>query len=447
MLDLEKIATSLGTRFNLDSLRTYFRNTSWLLCEKLARGFLGLFVAILIARYLGVDNFGLYSFVVAFASIFIALSKLGTDRTLVKYLVRENNTESSILGVGFWIRILGSMMSILLLLLVLEFTDYDQQTKSYVVLVSISMFIQAFYTIDFYFESRVLGKLSAQCRLFQFFISALLKICCVILKLEIIWFFLIIIAESILLSFAYYRTILRFVSEKFLSGFNKKLALTILKESWPLIISSLAVIVYMRIDQIMIKNILGFGNVGVYSVAVRLSESLYFIPLLIVTSLFPAIVRNKKSSNHFYELRIIQLYGLMLYSAAFIAAILTLFSPYLVPLLFGVEYSESVKPLKVLSWTVIFIALNAAITRYYVVENLQVYTLINTCSGALINVALNLIFIPKYGISGAAYATLISYSISAFLMNAMFSRTRNNFRLLIIAFNPKKLFTKVYTES
>ena len=91
--------------------------------------------------------------------------------------------------------------------------------------------------------------------------------------------------------------------------FNKKLALQILKDSWPLLFVGAFTLIYSRIDQVMVKQFIDQTAVGLYGAAVTIAEIWYFIPAIIISSLFPAIVNSKKINENVYKKR---LYDLLL---------------------------------------------------------------------------------------------------------------------------------------
>jgi O-antigen/teichoic acid export membrane protein len=213
----------------------------------------------------------------------------------------------------------------------------------------------------------------------------------------------------------------------FLWKFDFKLAKKLLKNSWPLILSGIVVTIYMKIDQIMIKEMLGVKEVGKYAAAVTLSESWYFIPVIICNSLFPAIVNAKKVGETLYYERLQKLYNLMTWLSLSIAIFFTFFSKFIVNLLYGKEYMEAANVLTIHIWAGVFVFLGMASGKWLISENLQKYTAINTTIGAIINVILNYILIEKIGIKGAAISTLISYFFSAYFSLLFFKKTRKNF--------------------
>jgi O-antigen/teichoic acid export membrane protein len=200
----------------------------------------------------------------------------------------------------------------------------------------------------------------------------------------------------------------------------------------------------MRIDQIMIKAILDSKSVGNYAVAVKISEAFYFIPLAISSSLFPAIIKSRQESSELYLAGLQKLYDLMTWLGILIAIPMTIFADYLISFLFGEKFLFAAGALKIHIWACVFVFLGTASGKWFIAENLQRYSLYRTLSGAILNVILNLAFIPKFGIKGAAYSTVISYFLAAYLSMAFFPASRKNFWLATKSFNflsaPKRIF-------
>jgi len=153
--------------------------------------------------------------------------------------------------------------------------------------------------------------------------------------------------------------------------FKRETAVSLLKDSWPLILSSMVIAIYMKIDQVMIKEMLDAEAVGNYAAAVRLSEAWYFIPMVISSSLFPAIINAKKISEKLYYDRLQKLYNLMVWMAISIALPMTFLSDWIVNLLYGAKYSEAGDVLMIHIWAGVFVFLGVASGKWFVAENLQ----------------------------------------------------------------------------
>ena len=215
---------------------------------------------------------------------------------------------------------------------------------------------------------------------------------------------------------------------------------SLLIESWPLLLASVAVVVYMRIDQIMLGQMIGEEAVGIYSAAVRISEIWYFVPMAIVASVFPAILEAKNRSEEQYSRRLQRLYDLMVWLSISIAVPMTFLSTPIVTLLFGDAYEAAGAVLAVHIWAAIFVFLGVASGKWFLAEGLQLMSLQRSVLGALINVALNILLIPKYGALGAAWGTVAAQFSANILFDGMQSKTRNLFVMKIKTINPQRFF-------
>jgi O-antigen/teichoic acid export membrane protein len=169
--------------------------------------------------------------------------------------------------------------------------------------------------------------------------------------------------------------------------------------------------------------------VGLYSVAVRLSEVWYFIPILISSSLFPAILNAKKVSKYLYYRRLQRLYTLVIYLSLILSFSIMIFAGPLINFLYGVEYIGSVLILQVYVWSTIFVSLGVVSGQWYLSENLQILAFLRTFLGFLLNIVLNFFLIKKIGVSGAAISTLISYSFAGYFFDLFNKKTMKTFIL------------------
>jgi len=184
----------------------------------------------------------------------------------------------------------------------------------------------------------------------------------------------------------------------------------------------------MRIDQIMLGEMIGSEAVGVHSAALRLSEVWYMIPMIIVASLFPNIIEAKKNSQELFNRRMQSLLNFLATLAIGIALVGTFVGDWLILLIYGPEYADASEVLKIHIWSGVFVFVGVAGSNWYLVENLQRLNLSRTIVGAVINIFLNVILIPSYGIVGAAIATVISQGFSAYLLDITSTKSRALFR-------------------
>jgi O-antigen/teichoic acid export membrane protein len=191
------------------------------------------------------------------------------------------------------------------------------------------------------------------------------------------------------------------------------MARKLLRDSWPLLFSCIVIIIYLRIDQVMLGEMAGSEEVGIYSVAVRLAEVWFFIPTAIYWSVLPSLVEAKAGHEDLLYERLQKYYNLMVLIAYVIAVPVTLLSKWLVPALFGAPYASAGVILAVLIWTNLFTYLEIARSAFFNVMNWNRIYLVTLALGAILNVALNMVLIPRYGGLGAAIASCISYWFAA----------------------------------
>jgi O-antigen/teichoic acid export membrane protein len=275
--------------------------------------------------------------------------------------------------------------------------------------------IQAFNVIDSYFQSQVQSKYIMQVQISGNLVSAAIKLLFIYFKMPLIWFVYAYTFDFLLLSIGYYFTYQRKQRSIFKWTFSYPLASKLLKYSWPLMVSGIMVSLYMKIDQIMLQNMAGVKEAGAYATVATLSEAWNFIPAVIVTSLFPAILNAKRDDLDRYKKRIQNLYDLMVYLSVPVAIVITFASP-LIYKLYKPEYAYAAPVLSVHIWSGVFVFLGAASSQYLIAENYNTLTFIRTGFGAAINIILNIILIPKMGMMGAAIATLVAYASANFFI-------------------------------
>lgn len=415
----------------------YFKNTTWMFGEQMLRMIAGLFVGIWVARYLGPEQFGIFSYALAFTSIFSVIAKLGLDGIVVRELINEPDKRDIYLGTAFWLKLVGALITFGIVAIATLFTSNDNTTNLYIFIIASGIIFQSFEVVDFYFQSQVLSKFVSICKMSQLFFSSLLKLYLIYTTADLYWFVLVSLIDQIILALSLY---IAYRCQKlggFYQYFEWATAKKLLKISWPLILSGLVVMIYMRIDQIMIKEMLGEKEVGLFSSAVRLSEVSYFIPMIITSSIFPAIVSAKKVSEALYYARLQQLFTIIVWMAISIALPITFLSDWLVVLLYGELFREAGKVLMIQAWASVFVFLGVASGSWYTSENLQLYAFYRTFFGAIINIMLNLFLIPNYGLVGAAIATLISYMSAGLLFDLYNNNTKRIFLMKIYAFGMK----------
>ncbi len=327
--------------------KRYFTNTGWLLCERISRAAILLVVAVCVARYLGPSKYVLLSYAISFVMLFSAIATLGLDGIVIRDLVSDHKKRDQLLGTAFVLKAMGAILLLGILAVAVRFTDNSSSTNLLIFIIAAAMLFQCCNVIDLYFRSRVLSKYAVYAQTGSVLLSAIITLLLIYLKVGLVYFAAVKVVETVTLAaglmIAYTKQRLSIFSWKVEFNLIKRL----LKDCWPLILAGVAISIHTRIDQVMIKEMLGAKSVGTYAVAVRLSEVWYFIPAAITTSVFPAIVNARKISEKLYYERLERLYALMTWLAIGIALPITLLSDEIISILFGPQYQGAGSVLRI----------------------------------------------------------------------------------------------------
>jgi polysaccharide transporter, PST family len=411
-------------------------NVAWLSADKVVRMGVGLVVGVWLARYLGPGSYGLFSFAGAFVGLFGALATLGLPAVVVRDLVREPDRARETLGTAFVLHLLGSLVAcVAIVLLIGALRPDDPLAKAAVAIMSLTLLAKAGDIARYWFEAQVLSKYVVWAENGVYLAMAAVKVGLILAGAPLLVFIWAALVEVLVAA-----AVLLVVYVRKTGGLRGHAVRTarmrrLLRDSWPLAMSTLAIAVYMRIDQIMLGQLVGDAAVGVYAAAVRVSEIWYFVPLAIVSSVFPSIIRARSVSLDVYDRRWQQLYDLMTLLAVCVALPMTFVSGWLIQLLFGAPYAAAGPVLAVHVWGSLFVFLGVASSQWFVIENLQLWSLHRALAGAVTNVGLNLVLIPAFGVMGAASATVISYGVSAFAYDGLQRGTRGMFLMKLRSLN------------
>jgi len=426
--DKDKIETRIN--FKSETFKKYFKNTSWLFAEKILRILISFLVTVLVIRYLGPEQFGLLSYAISFYGLFSAISVLGLENISIRELVKYPEKRDNILGSVFLLRLVGGIVTIILIALTLFISEEPTDISILILIISTSAIFQSFSVIDYYFRSEVKAKYSVYVMMASVLFTSSLKILLIVLEAPLIYFAIVFSVEFLIAAsgflLVYKHNKLKIIKWKF----RKETAMNLLKDSWPLILAGLVISIYAKIDQVMIKNMIDSKELGYYATAVRLSEAWYFIPVALTNSIFPAVINAKKVSNEFYINRIQKLYDILAWMAIAIAVPVSIFSKDIINIIFGNEFQSAAPVLTIYIWAGVAVFLGVASSQYLITENYTKLAFSRNFIGMIFNVALNFILIPKYGIVGAAYATLISYSL-AVVSIVLFPKTRKQFFMMM----------------
>ncbi len=410
--------------------RKHFSNISWMLADKIGTLGISFIIGIFVARYLGPADFGLLGYAQSIAVFFSILAGMGLDTILKRNLVNDADRLGEVMGTALAVRLLGAAISMSLFSFYAALAGEKQESFYIILIIVMGNAFQSLSIIETYFQSRMQSRLPVIVKLTQFCLANALRIYLIYIHAPVMWFawslLLGEVANAVGMVLIYRTQPVSFSRWKIRLGYAKEM----LGDSWPLIFSGFIVVFYMRIDQIMIKHMMGKEAAGVYSVAVRFSDLWSFLPAVIGNAFFPTIVGARKISEEFYYKRLQSLFDLMVWITLCVIIPATVFvSRWAIPHWYGSEFSEAGDVLMIYIWSGLFAYPAIALNLWLVSENMQKLSLYRTLTGAVVNVVLNLILIPAMGIKGAAIATVISHLFASYLSSLLSRSTWPGFRM------------------
>jgi PST family polysaccharide transporter len=416
--------------------KTLLSNSAWSLLNQGARVGTLAVVTIALSRHFGPQRFGALVFGLAFVRIFAVIAAFGLDRLLVRHFVETEGDSRATLRNAFGLKLGIALLSYLALVALVFIADpHDRLTLSIVLVAGTGVIFQAFDVFDFFFQAQNRFRLTFFGRTLPIILSTGIKIGAIAAGAPLLVFAALETAETALIAlalFLVYRlsrapAVARAPAQPLASGH-------LLREGFPLLLGSLAAMIYMRSDILMLGKMAGFKAAGIYSAASQITEACAIFPMAFVPALFPILLRWRKLGGDFYARQFERLFLGATLAGVGIALGLTITAPLVIRLLYGVEYSSAASILVIHAWSAIFLYVAIIQTGYDITERLTWLTAVRTAAGATVNIVLNFALIPRYGAPGSAMATLFSLFCSGFLFNFVHPRTRPIFWMQLRAF-------------
>jgi O-antigen/teichoic acid export membrane protein len=397
--------------------RAFVANSGWLLFDKLVRALLGLLVGAWVARYLGPAQFGTLAYVVAFIALFQAIANLSGDAIVVRDLAQDRDAASEVLGSALALRLsVGLLCWLVAVACVAAFKGDEPRVVLMAAIVGGVLVFQAADTVDLWFQSQSQSRRTVLAKLCAYFLSTAAKVILIVSDAPLEAFAAVTafdaLACSVSLALAY-----RYLpTARPWRAVASRMRLLLI-ESLPFMMSGVSIMVYSRIDQIMIKEMLGDQSLGIYAAALPLSQFWQVIPLTLATSLAPFIAKRKLADEGDYRRALVIAFRAFFYVGVATVVLTWLTSRLLIHHLFGPAYAQAAAVLDIHSVSNVFCFLGIAHGLWLVNERRFAVRLYGTLLAGAITVMLNYAWLPRIGVAGAAYAAIAAQLTAAFLIN------------------------------
>ena len=420
------IFQTIKKKINLSSTKGLIvQNLFWAIMGKFVNLLSGLLVGIIVARYLGPEQYGLMNYVLSYVFLFQTFAIFGLDSIEIREEARHQANFETIIGTAFGIKIITGVIFMILSIATSVVMESDSYTTILVAIYSFSIVLNSFSVIRNYFTSIVQNEYVVKAEISRCLLSMAIKIVLLLLHLPLIWFIVSYMIDFAFLASGYVMAYHAKIGKLYNWRFDKKTALFLLKESFPLLLTSTAVIMYQRIDQVMIGQMVDKTAVGYFSVATRFVEVLIYIPMTLAQTIAPVLVRARERSEQEYEKKCQQFMNFSLWlslSAAFATSLLA--NP-IVGITFGSAYTPAVVVLQIMAFKVASVALSNTAGTMLVCEGLQKYAILRDAFGCIVCIVLNYLLLPHYGIIAAAYVAILSNIAAGYVADAFIPAYRH----------------------
>ncbi len=420
-------------------LKRYGSNTLWMAAEKFCRLLVMFFVGIYVANKLGPENMGGFSYALSVVMLVGVLVDFGMDGVIVRELVRTPERQGVILGSAFRLKLLGYAVMVLFIGIFIGIKGLSY-INGVIIILTLGYGFHTLWAVEGLFKAKVCASYLSISQIIAMLMFALLRI--IVVKNSDNLYLLAsceIVQEAVMVAgFLYFYRHGKLPRLKW--QWQSDTAKHLLKESWPLAAAAAATQIYMRTDQLFITKIVGESANGCFSVAARFVEAGYFIPLVICSSVFPAIVSVHGVDKPLYNFRIRALFSSLIWCGMLMATGMIMLSPWLINTLLP-KYQSSIQIIQIMSLNMIIVYFGVARGYWLLAEGLQRYNLLFMGCGVAVSLVMNSLLVPHWGIYGAAWTAIATQIAVNLLSPLLIPATRKStvmFFQAIIGYGLKK---------
>lgn len=384
------------------------KNVSWAVWGKVVHIINGLLVGVLVARYLGPELFGLMNYVISYVMMFSVLASFGLTNIEIRELSKPDADTNQIMGTAFILRLFFAVITIVLILLSLIKFESDRETSILVMIYSLMLIFSSMNIIRNYFTSIIRNEYVVKTEIARYLVLSVIKIVLLICKAPLILFVCASLFEFIFLASGYLLSYRKLVGPVSAWKADVVTARHLLKESFPELLSGSAIVIYQKINVVMLRGMMDNEAAGQFSAAARIADLGLFLPVILTQSTTPLLVKARQQNPELYKLQRQKFMDIIVWCGLGISLCVSASAVILVPILFGKEYAVAVTVLQIMGWKAFAMSLATSSGQVLLVDHLQRYAVLRNLMGLVTVVLMNLVLIPRWGAAGAAVSGVSS---------------------------------------
>lgn len=415
-------------RFHLSKTKeAIVQNLFWAVTGKIVNLIGGLLVGIIVARYLGPEQYGLMSYVISYVFLFQTLTLFGLDSIEIREEARSEVPYQTVIGTAFGLKLCFGIFFIAASILTSWMMEADGYTTLLVSIYSLSIVLNTLIVIRNYFTALVQNEYVVKAEISRTLIGIVIKVVLLLLNASLTWFVAVYMFDFVLLGTGYIVAYRTKIGSLRLWRFDFGYAKFLLRESFPLLLTNAAIIIYQRIDQVMIGNMIDKESVGYFSVAAKFTEVLIFMPMILAQTITPVLVKIRQQSQDAYSVKAQQFMNVSFWLTLMVSALVSVLAYWVVSLTFGSAYLPAVAILQVMAFKAAGVALSNTAGAMLITEGLQRWSIFRDGLGCVVCVVLNYLLLPRYGVMAAAFVSIASNIAAGYLADAVIPAYRHLF--------------------
>lgn len=407
----------------MTQMNRLLHNTTWMMINQIFQLAVSFFVGVATVRYLGPSNYGEITYIASYVSFFSSFTYLGLETVIINRLIFYKERDGEVIASATFLRFLAGLISVLSISVLVYYMDHDPQLLKIAGIMSLRLLFSAFNTVDYWYQYKLLSKKTAIVDMAAFAIASAYRIYILVSGKNIYWF-------------AFYETLLYLLNMLFYIPMfhrdcthpiriSRDICRDLLKACLPYLVAAVMLSLYSEIDRVMIKQMMNStAEVGYYSAAVTICNLISFIPESLSLSARPVLMEMRQNNASSYNLRVTQVLALIIWFSMLYSVLITIFARWVIQMLYGADYAAAAPALMIMVWSSLFSHLTKIRDLWLLGENQSRLVTGFSFIGVVMNVALNALLIPRYGICGAAVATVVTQAVLAVAAPALFPGTR-----------------------
>lgn len=401
----------------------FLKNTGWMVFAQVYQMIVSLVVGVVSARYLGPSNYGTINYAASYISFFTIVCALGLEGIAIKDIIDNREDEGVILGSCILLRFIAGILSMISVVILVAIINPGDKTLCVVTFLQSFVFIfNAVHIIEIWYQSYLKSKTPSIVKCIAYTVMSLYKVILLITGKNVKWFAFSSSLDAMVIAVLYYYLYRKDCTKRL--SYDRKVGIDLLKRSYHLIITSMMAVIYSQMDRIMIGKMIGQKEVGLYAAAATICGFWPFIPAAFTNSARPIIMGLKDKDDRLYKKRLNQLNCFLFWTGVLFAVFISILSKVCVSVLYGDDYIGAESVLVVLVWSTVFSSLSNPRGIWMISEEKQKYTKYIMGTGAIVNLVLNFFSIKKFGMLGAAYATLVTEVVCCIVSPLCIKQTR-----------------------